>query len=119
MPSKNSIAPKSKSQPKTDQTNEQWHGERYGDLRDKLSTDSLKKLVEAICGKNWDSESAAALVLLMDEIERSQFDRVEIQNIVLTVGSAAFVYTDHHTSAAEKLVLSMRKQYATQEVCHA
>lgn len=107
------------TQPKRKQTNEQWHEERYGELRDKLSDQHLKGLVESICGKNYDAEAAATLCLLMDEIERSQFDRVSLQNIALTIGSAAFGYTDHQRSAEEKLVLAMRKQYAAMEACHA
>lgn len=105
-----------RGQCKPKQTNEQWHQERYGELRDKLSDQHLKGLVENICGKNYDAEAAAALCLLMDEIERSQFDRASLQNIALTVGSAAFGYTDHQRSAEEKLVLTMRRQLAGKEL---
>jgi hypothetical protein len=113
----NDRTPKTQTKPK--QSNQEWYEARYGEHRDRLSDERLKQLVEDICGKDYDSEAAAALVLLMDEFERSQFDLAALQNIVITVGSAAFSYTDNRAEAEHKLVLAMRKQYASQEVCHA
>lgn len=119
MASTKSTAPKPNTQTKPKQSNEQWHEERYGEHRERLSDDCLIKIVEDICGKNYDSEAAAALVLLMDEFERSQFDTRAIQSIANAVSSSAYQYTDHRRSGEEKLILSMRKQFAAQEVCHA
>lgn len=36
------------------QSHDEWHEERYGEHRDKLSDDRLSQIVEDICGKNID-----------------------------------------------------------------
>ena len=116
MASTKSTARKPKSQPSTKQTHEQWHEDRYGEHRDQLSDEQLKQLVEEICGKNYDEEAAAALVLLMDEFERSQFDRMHVASITITVSTAAFQYTTDRSTAEKNLVATRRRELARKEL---
>lgn len=104
-----------KAQPKPKLLKES-HDDRYGDLRDKLSDEHLKQIVEEICGKNYDEKAAAALVLLVDEVERSQFDTASLQNIAIIVSKAAFRYTEKHSRAIESMVVGMRRELARKEL---
>lgn len=115
MASRQSTARKPKSQPKNNQNVDQWHEERYGQYRDKLSADQLKQIVEDVCGKNYDDVAAAALCLLMDEFERAQFDRMEVASITITVSESAFKYTTKHADAGRAMVVAMRRELAKTE----
>jgi hypothetical protein len=115
MASKQSTSRKPAKQSKSTQTDEQWHEERYGEHRDKLSTEQLKALVEDICGKNYDETAAAALCLLMDEFERSQFDRLHVDSMTITVHDAAFKYTTDHGDAQHAMIATKRREMAETE----
>lgn len=117
MASRNSTVRPSKTQTTpNNQTPGDWHEDRYGEHRDKLSDEHLKQVVEDICGQNYDEQAATALVLLMDEIERSQFDRLHICNIAYLVSHSAFKYTAEHEKAEKNLVASLRREVARKEV---
>lgn len=91
----------------------EWHENRYGEGRKKirgehLNEKDLEQVVEMICGKNYDAEAATGLILLMDEIERSVFQTLDICSIASTVERAAFKYTLEHNEAVEALVKAQR-----------
>lgn len=91
-----------------DQKMEQWHEQRYGAKRDKLSRRELVDLISRLC--NFDESAAADLMLLVDEIERSRFETGALDSIVITVRDTAFSYTCESGDACEAMIKAMRAE---------
>src|SRR5688500_6352581 len=71
-----------------------WRENRYGKVRVKLTHDYIARMaVDLTCG---DTKASERLVLLMDEIERS--DRVEVSSICITVRDAVMPYTSEFSA---------------------
>jgi len=88
-----------------------WHDERYGKNRQKLTREQLEALTNRIC-QGGDEDTARSLMLLVDEIERAQFDRLEVASICCFVEVAAFRDTCAASDARKAFVSKAEKLLA-------
>lgn len=72
-----------------------------------LDDNKLRELVTRIT--NGETEQANALLLLLDEFEASQFDRLRIDSMCLTLSKAAFAITGDSDRAQHTHVDKLRK----------
>ena len=71
----------------------------------------IAKWAETICmGGDEPEAKTAAFLLLMDEVERAQFDRLRIEGICFEARRAAFAVSDEAYKAQQDYVNTLREK---------
>lgn len=87
------------------------HDKRYGEQREQLTNEQIHRIASDLA--NGDHDMACKLILLADEIERAQFNRVDLQNITITIRDAVMPFTSNYSDTHDAMIEAMRAEIAT------